>query len=277
MLLAVGAIDPNGTLERDDDTVPTFATHGNNKRGVDVVAPAVHLIGLNVPGSFVDLNYGASGAIGGVGGRFLRGSGTSQAAAVVSGVAALLYQKHPTATPDQMKKLITTTAFPLPLENSHYRGRGIIDAAEAITAPLSGYANRSDRPSHGRGLLEASRGGDHLAVGEQVLTGEKDIFGQPWDSTAMAAASSRHSTWTGGIWNTIRWTGDSWGLDGRWESATWTSPSWAGTDWHDPSTDDQAWTGSRWTGSRWTGSRWTGSRWTGSRWTGSRWSYASWS
>jgi serine protease AprX len=37
------------------------------------------------------------------GDRFFKGSGTSQAAAVMAGAAALYFQKYPTAKPDQFR------------------------------------------------------------------------------------------------------------------------------------------------------------------------------
>ena len=40
----------------------------------------------------------------------MRGSGTSQATAVVSGAAALVLSQHPTWTNNQVKALLTTTA-----------------------------------------------------------------------------------------------------------------------------------------------------------------------
>jgi serine protease AprX len=55
-----------------------------------------------------DQTYGAGGA---VDGGFLRGSGTSQATAVVSGAAALvLSQQHPTWTNNQVEAVLTLTA-----------------------------------------------------------------------------------------------------------------------------------------------------------------------
>ena len=51
---------------------------------------------LRDPGSFVDVNHPEGRVAGDTTGRLFRGSGTSQAAAVVSGAVALLLQAYPT-------------------------------------------------------------------------------------------------------------------------------------------------------------------------------------
>src|SRR3954468_13481904 len=85
-VIAVGAEDPVGTEQSLDDTVPAFSDRGTALRHVDVVAPGVHVLGLRVPNGYVDQAFPSAR----VGSRFFRGSGTSQAAAVATGAAALL-------------------------------------------------------------------------------------------------------------------------------------------------------------------------------------------
>jgi serine protease AprX len=81
LVIAVGADDPNNTDSVSDDTVPAFAQRGTAARHVDMIAPGVHVLGLRLPNGSIDqANPSAR-----VGTRFFRGSGTSQAAAVVGG------------------------------------------------------------------------------------------------------------------------------------------------------------------------------------------------
>lgn len=288
-VLAVGGDDTKGTLTITDDVVPNFAQHGTSARPVDVIAPATHLIGLRVPGSFIDT---LSTNTGQVGTRFQLGSGTSEATAVVSGVVALLAQKYPSATPDQYKALLNGTASPLPgvgglpvlqstatsLEqsvtvlnalNAHYSGHGIVNGKAALaTAPPA--SRQLATASTGSGTLDGSRGGAYVVHNGISLTGQKDIFGHPFDSAAMALSQTKATSWYGGVWNGSRWTGDGWS-GSRWTTASWTGTDWAGGTWA-----GSRWTGMTWDGSRWSGSGWSGSRWTGAAWDGSRWSSASW-
>ncbi|HEY6796221.1 MAG TPA: S8 family serine peptidase [Kineosporiaceae bacterium] len=274
-VIAAGGDDPLGTLDSSDDVVPSFAQHGNTQRPVDVVAPAAHVIGLRVPGSFVDTLADNTGQ---VGTRFQRGSGTSEATAIVSGAAALVLQRYPSATPDQVKALLNGTATKLASGNAQAPGQrvhwgfGIVNAAAAVAAalPSAARATQTDRASTGVGALDLTRNGVYVTDGGVDLTGQKDIFGQPFHGAAMASAQADASAWSGGVWNGHRWSGDTW--DGhRWSTAAWTGVDWAGHAW-----DGHRWSGMAWDGHRWSGSGWATAGWTGGTWDDSRWASAAW-
>jgi serine protease AprX len=221
------------------------------------------VISLKVPGSFVDENI-KTGKVG----RFQRGSGTSQSTAVVSGLAALLFSKYPTATPDQIKSFMRTSALPLKIgltDKGWFTGAGEASVAKAVTTATLPDAPKAAILSSGLGSLEATRGTSHVGANGILLTGEIDIFGQPWTPATTAL------DWDGGTWNNTMWTGDSW--DGaRWTGARWTGARWTAGVW-----DGARWTSMNWDGARWTGARWTGARWTAGAWDGARWSGADFS
>jgi serine protease AprX len=247
-LLAVGASDPNGTVSPSNDTVAPFANHGTAGRPVDLVAPGVHVLGLRAPDSSLDVAYPTAR----VGTRFFRGSGTSQATALVSGAAAVLLQKFPAATPDQIKNLLQMSAYNFSAP-ANYRGAGSVDLAAAIARKLSTNGQGNTGGSTGDGSLDLSRGDSFVNDGTADLRGEVDIFGTPFSSAAIAAAETSASSWTGATWNGNDWTGVDW---------TGTGGSWAG----------RTWTGRTWTGRTWTGRTWTGRTWTGRTWTSASWS-----
>jgi serine protease AprX len=259
LVLAVGASDTMGTATTSDDRVATFSSHGNSTRRPDLLTPGRSVISLRVPGSFIDNSF----PLGRVADRFFRGSGTSQAAAVASGAAALVIQQRPSITPDQLKALFRRTATKLAHTDRSAQGRGLMDLATALGTRTK---NKVQEPTGatGRGSLELSRGSLHLVRDEVVLSGEVDIFGHRFSSRAWARRAAAHTTWSGGAWMDSSWTGSSWS-GSSWTGSSWTGSSWTGVSWKDAS----------WTAGDWTGSSWTGSSWTGGRWTGSSWSMAS--
>ena len=264
-LFAVGASDPQGTVVRWDDDVAAFssAATSDSRRAPDVVAPGVSIPSLKVPGSKIATTYCATGCLGA---RFFKGSGTSQASALVAGGAALLIQQRPWITPDQLKDLLDSQAVRLFGEPSRAQGNGLVRFDEAMDTPLRQAAFAWWGPaSTGTGSLDASRGTRRAQLDGTPISGEVDIFGNPWDSAQMAAAAANGSTWSGGSWNGSTWSGSTW------SGSTWSGSTWSGSTW-----SGSTWSGSTWSGSTWSGSTWSGSTWSGSTWSGSTWSSARW-
>jgi serine protease AprX len=272
-VIAVGAADPNGTESRTDDKVATFSTRGSATRHADLLAAGRSLVSLRDPGSYIDTAYpgarvtDASGQV-----RFFRGSGTSQATAVVSGSVALLLQQRPGLTPDQVKKLLVQTADPLVGADPIAAGAGQLDIAEAATIAVPLNATQTFTAATGLGTLEGARGTAHVAdaaTGAQ-LTGERDIFGTAWNPWTWTAAAKIGRAWTGGTWNGKVWAGS--GFTGvSWASQTWATVSWSSLTW-----SGRSWTGGTWSGRSWTAGGWTGQTWTTGTWLGRSWTGRSW-
>src|SRR5207247_10293032 len=114
-----------------------------------------------------------------------RGSGTSQAAAVVSGAVALVLQQRPNLTPDEVKRLLTYSAM-LINAPAVAEGNGELNLKTGIDWPnymVTGYVQSNLVPGPAPGKLEGSRGSNHLVKDGVTLSGEKDIFGKPFNST----------------------------------------------------------------------------------------------
>jgi subtilisin family serine protease len=274
-LIAVGSSDSMGTMTALDDKVPSFSPWPKRgaTRGVDLLAPGAHIQGLRVPNSWIDVNHPE----GRLGADWFRGSGTSESAALLTGAVALVLEKHPEATPDQVKKLMMTTGLDIS-GKSQAIGGGALQLALTLATPLPG-AGASEQTwawSTGTGKLEQSRGSDHLTMDGVQLDGERDIFGQGFDSASMADLEAAGSSWSGGTWNGSKWTGSSWS-GSSWSGSSWSGSSWSGSSWSGSSWSGSSWSGSSWSGSSWSGSSWSGSSWSGSSWSGSSWSGSSWS
>ncbi|SDY94546.1 serine protease AprX [Modestobacter sp. DSM 44400] len=225
-VIAVGSDNANGTAATADDAISSFSSSGDGTRNPDLVAPGEHVISLRVPGSYLDSQYPAAR----IGQRLFRGSGTSQAAAVVSGAAALLLSQRPDLTPDQVKALLTGTAQQVPTASAALQGNGLIDLTAAATAPTPKQATQHWRPSTGLGSLESARGSVHLSVNGKQLAGEVDVRGHAFDSAAVAAGTRNHTNWNGVSWSGVSWSGVSWsGVS--WSGVSWSGVSWSADEW----------------------------------------------
>jgi hypothetical protein len=199
-LLAVGASDTQNTESPDDDTVADFSSR-DAVRPPDVVAPGTGVISLRVPGSTLDEEFPAAR----IGDRFFRGNGTSQAAAVVSGLVARLLQARPELTPDQVKALLKSGAVDLPADVSA-AGAGRVDLARTLDMPAPAAAAQPFQPAQ----LD-------LRALWTDLTDEAA-------GTAPAVGTGENG-WTGRSWSGRSWSGRSW--SGR----SWSGRSWSGNDW----------------------------------------------
>ena len=255
-LITVGAEDPVGTLASNDDTVPSFSQRGTGSRHPDVVAPGAYVYGLNVPNSTLATTYPNA-----VYGRYLRGSGTSQAAAIVSGAAADLISANPSLTPDQVKAALTSTATRISVNNPNFVGSGLVNIPGALAARPSTQVQNYNVATGLGGSLEQARGGAHIQLNGVTLTGEQDIMGATWSSAAMGAAEALGATWSGGVYNGATWSGATW------SGATWSGATWSGA----------TWSGATWSGATWSGATWSGATWSGATWSGATWSGATWS
>jgi serine protease AprX len=117
-VITVGAMDTKGTLTSADDQIATYSSKGptliDHVVKPDLVAPGDKVVSLRVAGSTLEVAnptadvtcYGCSATYA----KYFKLSGTSMAAPVVSGAAALLIQKNPNLTPDMVKARLMKTA-----------------------------------------------------------------------------------------------------------------------------------------------------------------------
>ena len=246
-VLTVGSVDLGDPLISLDDRVAPYSSVGSSTRRVDLVVPGTSVISLRDPGSVIDLAHPDAR----VGTAYFKGSGTSQAAAVASGLVADLLDARPTLTPDQVKALLRATAHPVLGSPASAQGAGMADLDAATRATVPSTPQTFPR-STGLGTLEGARGTAHVSMDGTPLVGELDVQSAPWAPAVWAPKSAAGAAWTGGSWNGRLWSGDGWLLGGA---------DWSGRTWRDAS-----WSGSTWTGAGWTGRTWRGATWTGRTW-----------
>jgi serine protease AprX len=256
-VITVGAADLNGTSERNDDVVAPFSSRGPTQDGFskpDVVAPGLSIVSTRSVGSTIDKQH--PDAV--VDADYFKGTGTSQATAVVSGLVALMYEANPSLKPNAVKGILMGTAY----KTTAYRtggGAGLVDASGAVQAAASGSwvnPNAGLVRSDGSGSLEASRGGAHVQADldgdglPELVQGEVDVLGDPWDST----------TWSSTSWSSTSWSSTSWSSliseNEGWSSTSWSSTSWSGTSWSSTSWSSTSWSSTIWSSTTWSSASW---------------------
>ncbi len=263
-VVTVGAADTHGTASRSDDEVAPFSSRGPTVDGVakpDLLAPGVSIVSHRAAGSTVDVTRPAAR----LGTRYFKGSGTSQAAAVVSGVAALMFEADPELTPDEAKAALVSTAGG-PLAGRPGAGAGLVDAGAAVQAVRGGtFAARAaqDGPlASGMGTLDGSRGSLHPFTDwrqpgvPELLVGEVDALGVPWD-----AASSAARPWTAASWSSSPWarhTAIAVGWDTAmpaepWGGLAWDVDTWTAKSWGDAGPPADNWPAKSWGTALWNG------------------------
>jgi serine protease AprX len=145
-VITVGAMTDNYTPARNDDRLASFSAAGPTYEGFvkpDLVAPGGHVWGFM--GTYMKIAVDRSTYMNN--GDFFTMSGTSQSAAVVSGVAALVLAKNPNLTPDQVKCRILASGKPAVDAQGKLaysvlqQGTGLVDAYAAVHGTASNCAN----------------------------------------------------------------------------------------------------------------------------------------
>jgi len=221
--ITVGATDDLGTLSRRDDVLAWFSAWGSADSNAkpDLVAPGRRLVSIRVPGSVLDTLFPDRVVVARNGSTYFRLTGTSMATAVVSGAAALLLERRPGLTPDQVKALLVGTTqrygaqsgqvLPDPIAG----GSGLLDAYGAMTAAAAATSvlspNRALRPVDGFARASANRAlrpADGFARALFPV-----LYGSPlyWKDPTLGGIDWLALTWNSVVWDAVAW--DSFTLD----------------------------------------------------------------
>src|SRR5256714_3023684 len=201
-VIAVGALDQNGTSDPSDDTVPSWSAYGTTMDGFskpDLSAPGRYMVApAPMDGTIAKAVPGRIMAPG-----YMWMSGTSFSTPVVSAAAAHILARHPGFTPDQVKGALMLAANYLPSVSGNAGGVGEIDAGGAVWI--------DDPPNPNVGLYKF--------VTTNPVTG----------SRTFEAASCASYLATGASWEQASWA------EASWAEASWASASWAEASWNEAS------------------------------------------
>ncbi|HXI03183.1 MAG TPA: S8 family serine peptidase [Candidatus Saccharimonadales bacterium] len=196
LLLAVGAADDMASADPSDDAIAPYSSRGPSLFDLyvkpDLVAPGHALVSLRSPHSSLDVQHpearvslGDGSAHGANEPRYFRMSGSSMAAAVVSGAAALMLEGDPDLTPDTIKARFMAAARRMHTDSVFDRGAGELDLSASLAFPGSALLAVSPEASEEGGLVEL-----HLASDLWSSDGEwtlEELYGDPdqWNTALI--------------------------------------------------------------------------------------------
>ena len=272
-VITVGAVEADVT----GFSTPDWTSVGNGVRNPDVAAPGAHIESLRVPGGFADVEHPE----GYVDDRHFLASGSSQSAAVVSAIAALVLDAHPDLDPDSVKAAIIASAIDVPNGDATQVGAGVVRADVAVSvatkapaqrwAPSTAIAPATARP--GVGLVPARWSGN--AWSGNAWSGNA-WSGNAWSGNAWSGNAWSGNAWSGNAWSGNAWSGNAWSGN-AWSGNAWSGNAWSGNAWSGNAWSGNAWSGNAWSGNAWSGNAWSGNAWSGNAWSGNAWSGNAWS
>jgi serine protease AprX len=181
-IIAVGAIDNQGTSVRSDDVVAEYSSRGPTRFDLivkpDLVASGHRVPSLAAPGSYLFEHFPELQIATGPDGipHYLVLSGTSMAAPLVAGTAALMLEGNPRLSAGTIRAILEFTAQHLPNTSLLAQGAGQLNALGAVR--LSGLIK--PRVDVGGIWLKSQRGVPQsydMLFGEPVSWAKNIVWG----------------------------------------------------------------------------------------------------
>src|SRR5437588_6302443 len=227
-VITVGASDTGKSVSTNDDVAAPWSAYGYTLDGFakpDLAAPGRYIVGpVPVTSTLYSERPDHIAEPG-----YMELSGTSFAAPMVSGIAALILGKHPDFTPDQVKGALMLGAKPLPSATDMSEGVGEVNASRSIE-----YVSP---PNPNRAL--------DTFIASDAVTGAPVFDSASWAAKAKSDASWASTSWDSASWAEASWSSASWSeaswSDASWASASWASSASAAASWADLSLASASW------------------------------------
>jgi serine protease AprX len=184
-LIIVGASDEKDTPDASDDTYGAFSSFGVTVDGYlrpEIVAPGFNIIApLSADSSWI---WDHPDRL--IEGQYIRLSGTSMAAPIVAGGVALMLEREPALTPDQVKYRLLNSGGSV--------------ANDEYTFPYLNVYNAVDNTS-----LDSANIG--LPASKMLWTGDDPVT---WNSVAWNSVAWNSVAWNSVAWNSVAWNSVAW-------------------------------------------------------------------
>jgi serine protease AprX len=135
-VITVGATDTHGTAKRSDDTVARYSSRGPTRYDLvlkpDLVAPGTGVVSAEAVTSYLAQTYPERHVAGAGVYAYMQLSGTSMAAAVVSGAVALLLEQQRNLKPRETKAVFQLTSSLIAGDGLISTGAGSLNLRAAV-------------------------------------------------------------------------------------------------------------------------------------------------
>jgi serine protease AprX len=222
-IITVGASTEADTDDPADDNIALFSAHGTTVNGFvkpDIIAPGYNIVSVLSADSSWDTAFPDRVE----GSDYFRLSGTSMAAPIVSGAAALLLQDEPNLTPDQVKyRLMNAANKIVPIWLDAIMDKTVypyLDVYTAVNSPTTESANEDVMP--------------HMALAQMALiaywANQNDAETIDWSAVDWSSVNWDNVDWDAVDWDSVNWGSVNWGSV-NWGSVNWGSVNWGSVNW----------------------------------------------
>jgi serine protease AprX len=228
-VITAGALTDNDTpYNLSDDRLASFSSAGPTYEGFvkpELIAPGGHMVASMSSQSYLaNIDPGSMAPTA----QMFTMSGTSMAAAVTTGVVALMLQSDPALTPDNVKCRLLASARPAvnsggTLAYSVFQqGAGLINAVSAVNSSATGCAN------HGLNIAADLAGTQHFGgPANEDANGNYYVMNMAGSTWGASTPSDGYSWSSASTYSTQGYTwseGYAWSQAYGWNQAyTWTS------------------------------------------------------
>ena len=237
-VITVGGVDDKGTKDINDDALASWSSRGVTQDGFekpDILAPGAKLVSTISPNA----QYKGLCPTCIVDNEYFRIGGTSMAAAVASGEAALMIGADPTMTPDDVKTVMIRRTRPV----TESETSGVLVDASGNPVP----ARDDDRKKTTVGAEAAAdkavdkdtKKNINYGVTPNTLldpvTGLIDYSRTSWSRTSWSEAPPElQASWSRTSWSRTSWSRTSWSATPQscadFERTSWSRTSWSSDD-----------------------------------------------
>ncbi len=270
-VMTAGAIDDRATSSYGDDVPTSWSSAGLTQDGFakpELLTPGLGIISAIDTNSYLYRTYPAKI----VDTNYFKLSGTSMAAGVMSGVAALVLERHPTWTPGELKCTLVTTARKLspPFAN--------------LNVPRAGAASNQSSPSCNSDAGVAPSAGFARMLKAGVVAW---VLAQPDQSAAStigfdsgaagipSGATLATVDWSAIKWDAITWSAIKWDAI-EWDAIKWDAIKWDSIKWDLVSPDGVNFSAITWSAIKWDAIKWDAIKWSAIKWDSIKWDAIKW-